>query len=155
MEVSFDFKWMYVFKSLKNNSTENVFPSCYNLISYVCILRIGSSSFGTGTASSSGIHLITNGICTFSPTSTRGKWIFLIQTIILSFAPIILLIGQNGYSFYSLMREKEEILHKSNLVKYLMSYQNNRKLNTRHCIKIAKGLSINSGISLDVVNYFR
>ena len=127
--------------------------SYYNLNIYVYIFRIGSSSFGTGS-DSTGVHLITNGICTFSPTSTRGKWIFLIQTIILSFAPITLLVGQNGYSFYSLMVEKDEILHKSNLVKYIISYHNNRKLNATHCV-IAKICVNDFFISLYAVNYFR
>lgn len=61
-------------------------------------------------------QLITNGICSFSPTSTKGKWIFMLQTILLSFTPIVILLAQNGTSFYYLTKEKEAILHKNNLV---------------------------------------
>ena len=41
------------------------------------------------------VHEISNGICKFSPTSTKGKTVFLFQTILLSFTPIMLLIVQN------------------------------------------------------------
>ena len=61
-------------------------------------------------------HMITNGICSFSPTSTKGKWIFLLQTIILSFTPILILLIQNGTAFYDLMQEKDAITHKNELV---------------------------------------
>jgi len=74
---------------------------------------VTSASMGSKT---SGTHMITNGLCSFSPTSTKGKWIFMIQTIILSFTPIVILLVQNGSSFYDLMIEKEEILHKNGLV---------------------------------------
>ena len=75
----------------------------------------GSSTTGSGT------HLITNGFCSFSPTSKRGKWIFMMQTVILSFTPIIILLVQNGMSFYDLMLEKQSILHKNELVSYIFS----------------------------------
>ena len=68
----------------------------------------------------SGTHMITNGICSFSPTSTKGKWIFLVQTIILSFTPIVILLAQNGASFYDIMIEKERILHKNDMVNNLI-----------------------------------
>ena len=77
------------------------------------ITDVESSSLTSGTAS----QLISNGICSFNPTSTKGKWIFLIQTTILTFFPISILLAQNGYSFYEMMIEKEQILHKSNLVR--------------------------------------
>ena len=34
----------------------------------------------------------------------------------MSFTPIVILLVQNGSSFYSLVKEKEEILHKNDLV---------------------------------------
>ena len=74
---------------------------------------VTSATFGSKT---SGTHMITNGICSFSPTSTKGKWIFMIQTIVLSFAPIVILLAQNGASFYEIMMEKEHILQKNALV---------------------------------------
>ena len=40
----------------------------------------------------------------------------MIQTIILSFAPIVILLVQNGFSFYELMEEKQEIIQKSQMV---------------------------------------
>ena len=60
--------------------------------------------------------MITNGFCAFSPTSTKGKWIFTIQTLILSFVPIVILLAQNGYSFYYMMKQKEQVMHKADLV---------------------------------------
>ena len=74
---------------------------------------ISTTEGGTTTSQT---HLITNGFCAFSPTSTKGKWIFIVQTIILSFTPIVILLVQNGTSFYSLMKEKDEIIHKDNMV---------------------------------------
>ena len=68
------------------------------------------------TSIGSTTQMITNGLCSFSPTSTKGKWIFIIQTVIMSFTPIVILLVQNGSSFYSLVKEKEEILHKNDLV---------------------------------------
>lgn len=62
------------------------------------------------------VHEISNGICRFSPTSTKGKWIFLFQTIILSFSPILLLIIQNTVSFSDMIKWKNEIINKDFLV---------------------------------------
>ena len=84
------------------------------------ITDVESSSLTSGTAS----QLISNGICSFNPTSTKGKWIFIIQTTILTFCPISILLAQNGYSFYTLMIEKEQIFHKSNLVTSFLSIIN-------------------------------
>ena len=76
---------------------------------------VTSATFGSKT---SGTHMITNGLCSFSPTSTKGKWIFMIQTVVLSFTPIIILLIQNGASFYEIMMEKEHIFHKNALVRF-------------------------------------
>ena len=58
------------------------------------------------------VHEISNGICKFSPTSTKGKWIFLIQTVVLSFSPILLLCIQNSVNFSDMIQWKNEILLK-------------------------------------------
>ena len=42
----------------------------------------------------------------------------MIQTVVLSFTPIIILLIQNGASFYEIMMEKEHILHKNALVRF-------------------------------------
>ena len=40
----------------------------------------------------------------------------MMQTVILSFTPIVILLAQNGMSFYELMLQKQSILHKNELV---------------------------------------
>ena len=82
---------------------------------------------------SSVVNEISNGICKFSPTSTKGKWIFLIQTVILSFTPIFLLIVQNSVGFAEMMKWKNDIILKDKLVtqatglsKFLINLQNER-----------------------------
>ena len=67
-------------------------------------------------SSSSTAQEISNGLCRFSPTSKKGKWIFVLQTFILSFAPIILLVCQNTFSFYETMKLKNNIISKDTLV---------------------------------------
>ena len=85
------------------------------------------------------VHEISNGICKFSPTSTKGKTVFLFQTILLSFTPIMLLIVQNrwkfctfliyihslikimpfslfSFAFSDMIKWKNDILHKDSLV---------------------------------------
>ena len=92
------------------------------LYDYLIIFIIDGGNLSTtvGGSTSSVTHMITNGICSFSPTSTKGKWIFLIQTVILSFTPITILLVQNGTAFYDLMQEKEGIIHKNKLVRRKM-----------------------------------
>ena len=86
---------------------------------HIAAVNLSSTMGGTTTSQT---HMITNGICSFSPTSTKGKWIFMIQTIILSFTPIFILLVQNGTAFYSVMQEKELIIHKADLVRYIRGY---------------------------------
>ena len=76
------------------------------------LIQIPASSKKTSGISSSMIQEISNGICRFSPTSRKGKWIFLVQTICLSFSPIILLIIQNSFTFNDMMNWKNEIITK-------------------------------------------
>ena len=64
----------------------------------------------------SSIQEISNGLCKFSPTSKKGKWIFVLQTFVLSFTPIILLIIQNSLKFYDTIGWKNDIISKDNLV---------------------------------------
>jgi hypothetical protein len=68
------------------------------------------------TLGSTTIHEISNGICKFSPTSIKGKWIFLIQTILISFIPIALLIVQNSLAFNDMLVRKQNIQEKERLV---------------------------------------
>ena len=62
------------------------------------------------------VQEISNGICKFSPTSSKGKIVFLFQTVLLSFTPIMLLIIQNSVAFSEMIRWKNEILRKDFLV---------------------------------------
>ena len=68
--------------------------------------------------SGSGIQVqqISNGICSFNPTSSRGKAVFFTQTIVLSFVPIALLIVQNSLAFYEQIKWKNDIFEKDKLV---------------------------------------
>ncbi len=61
-------------------------------------------------------HEISNGLCRFSPTSTKGKWIFLLQTILISFIPIGLLMIQNGVAFNDMLVRKQGIQDKDQKV---------------------------------------
>ena len=49
--------------------------------------------------------------------------IFTAQTLILSFVPIIILLAQNGYSFYDMMKQKEQVMHKADLVNISKFYK--------------------------------
>jgi hypothetical protein len=82
---------------------------------------IACSDSSDSSMTTSDSHMITNGLCSFSPTSKRGRWIFMTQTILLSFTPIAILLVQNGMSFYDLMIEKQQILHKNDLVWYIIT----------------------------------
>ena len=82
-----------------------------------------SEGGSSGHTTTSATHMITNGFCAFSPTSTKGKWIFTAQTLILSFVPIIILLAQNGYSFYDMMKQKEQVMHKADLVNISKFYK--------------------------------
>ena len=59
---------------------------------------------------------ISNGICSFNPTSSRGKAVFFTQTLVLSFLPILLLIVQNSLAFHDRIKWKNEIFEKDKLV---------------------------------------
>ena len=81
----------------------------------------------------SSIHEISNGFCTFSPTTTKGKWIFRTQTFCLSILPVLLLILQNGITFSVVLKAKNEISFKDNLVtesrhlrRFIINLQNER-----------------------------
>ena len=123
-------------------------------LSQICFSA--SSSKGKSGISSSMIQEISNGICTFSPTSRRGKWIFLIQTICLSFSPIILLIVQNSFTFNDMMVWKNEILLKDTLVteaRYLSNFIINLQLE-RSKICLAVFLDKKTGLQTDLTREF-
>ena len=108
--------WLTIEKRFKK-CFENILYSCSRLTFFIFLILAGENiSTTAGGSTSSMTHMITNGICSFSPTSTKGKWIFLLQTIILSFTPITILLIQNGTAFYDLMQEKDAIIHKNELV---------------------------------------
>ena len=81
------------------------------LIVDTIFLASGVNRSGTNVSSSM-IQEISNGMCRFSPTSRKGKWIFVLQTLFLSFTPIILLIVQNSLTFYDTVKWKQDILYK-------------------------------------------
>ena len=70
----------------------------------------------TSNVSASLVQEISNGICSFNPTSKRGKALFLFQTMVLSFLPIALLIFQNSFGFYGMVKWKTDIIEKDKLV---------------------------------------
>lgn len=110
--------WLTIEKR-NNMSFRNILDSSNSWLTLfiICLMLAGENiSTTAGGSTSSMTHMITNGICSFSPTSTKGKWIFLLQTIILSFTPITILLIQNGTAFYDLMQEKDAITHKNELV---------------------------------------
>ena len=60
---------------------------------------------------------ISNGLCRFNPTSNKGKWIFLAQTVLLSFTPITILLIQNGFMFSEMLQRKNMVLYKDKQVR--------------------------------------
>ena len=70
----------------------------------------------TSDVTTSLVQEISNGICSFNPTSSRGKAAFLIQTMVLSFLPIALLIVQNSFGFHGMIKWKNDIIEKDKLV---------------------------------------
>ena len=70
----------------------------------------------TTNISASLVQEISNGICSFNPTSSRGKAAFLVQTMVLSFLPIALLIVQNSFGFHARIKWKNDIIEKDKLV---------------------------------------
>ena len=107
---------------------------------------------GKKSGYTSTIQEISNGICKFSPTSNKGKIVFLFQTIFLSFTPIILLIVQNSVAFSDMMKWKTDIMHKDNLVseatvlsKFIIDLQLERAM-----VALAVFLDVRSGKATDL-----
>ena len=46
----------------------------------------------------------------------------------MSFTPIVILLLQNGDAFYQMVKEKEEILHKNELVIIYSIYSNEKRM---------------------------
>ena len=63
-----------------------------------------------------GISTISNGFCRFNPTTQSGKWIFVSQTVLLSFTPLVILLIQNSINFNDLLIQQERNLEKARLV---------------------------------------
>ena len=63
-----------------------------------------------------GIVTIYNGFCRFNPSTPRGRYIFVSQTLVLSFTPLIILLIQNSFRFNDMMLQGERNLEKSKLV---------------------------------------
>ena len=97
----------------KNLIFQKVFSLCKGKKFY--FLNISWCYFSVSVTRSS-IQEISNGLCKFSPTSKKGKWIFVFQTFVLSFVPIIILIIQNSLTFYDTIGWKNDIIAKDNLV---------------------------------------
>ena len=102
--------------------------------------------------SSTMVQEISNGICKFSPTSNKGKMVFLFQTILLSFTPIMLLIVQNSIAFSEMIKWKNDILHKDKLVseamllsRFIICLQLERAM-----VSLAVFLDIRSGKATDL-----
>ncbi len=117
---------------------------------------MSQSKSGMSHMTTTMVHEISNGICKFSPTSTKGKWIFLIQTIILSFTPIMLLIIQNTVTFSDMIKWKNEIIYKDNLVKEagkLARFIINLQLE-RSGVSLALFLDKRSGKNTDLSNEY-
>jgi hypothetical protein len=102
------------------------------------------------------IQEISNGICMFSPTSTKGKWIFLTQTVIMSFTPVLLLIIQNTISFTDMIKYKQEIISKDSMVtdatylsRFILSLQHERS-----GVALALFLDKRSGKSTDLTKEY-
>ena len=104
--------------------TTSIYHNYWNLFYLYIFINFTADSTSMSMTTSQ-TQMITNGICSFSPTSTKGKWIFMLQTILLSFTPIVILLAQNGTSFYYLTKEKDAILHKNNLVRQIVLYNQN------------------------------
>lgn len=114
------------------------------------------TSASVSGAKTSMVHEISNGICKFSPTSTKGKWVFLIQTIFLSFTPIILLVVQNSFGFSEMIKWKNEIIFKDQLVtktthlsKFIINLQMERAK-----VSLAVFMDARSGKQTDLVNEY-
>ena len=82
----------------------------------------GSSMFYGASA----LVNITNGVCSFDPTSRRGKWMFLIQTLLLSFAPISILIVQNSINFSEVLLQKQYVQNKTSMVRICAFFSANK-----------------------------
>ena len=63
-----------------------------------------------------GIVTIYNGFCRFNPSTSRGRYIFVSQTLLLSFTPLLILLVQNSFGFNDMMLTGEKNLEQSKLV---------------------------------------
>ena len=106
----------------------------------------------TTNISASLVQEISNGICSFSPTSSRGKAAFLVQTMVLSFLPIALLIVQNSFGFHARIKWKNDIIEKDKMVNeatVLSQFIINLQLE-RAMVCLAVFLDVRSGKATDL-----
>ena len=78
--------------------------------------------------------------------------VFLFQTVLLSFTPIMLLIVQNGIAFGDMIKMKNDIIHKDNLVSEATQLSNciiNLQLE-RAMVALAVFLDVRSGKATDL-----
>ena len=78
--------------------------------------------------------------------------VFLFQTVLLSFTPIMLLIVQNGIAFGDMIKTKNDIIHKDNLVSEATMLSNciiNLQLE-RAMVALAVFLDVRSGKATDL-----
>ena len=110
----------YCFLSLQQADITNTVKKIFELkLHYTFFLAVESGSgvkITESKISASLVQEISNGICSFNPTSSRGKAVFFIQTIVLSFLPIFLLIVQNSLAFHDRIKWKNDIIEKDKLV---------------------------------------
>ena len=110
----------YCFLSLQQADITNTVKKIFELKLHCTFFLAVESGSGVkiteSKISASLVQEISNGICSFNPTSKRGKATFLIQTMVLSFLPIALLIVQNSFGFYGMVKWKTDIIEKDKLV---------------------------------------
>ena len=94
----------------------NETKSTRRLFLLILVVESGNGIKLSSHVTTSLVQEISNGICSFNPTSSRGKAVFFVQTIVLSFLPILLLIVQNSLSFHDMIKWKNEIIAKERLV---------------------------------------
>ena len=77
---------------------------------------IAADSHDTG-ASASGIA-VTTGLFGYHPNSRRGKQVFFVQTLVLSFIPVGILLVQNGIAFHQVLADRAAVVRKDAAVSH-------------------------------------
>ena len=108
---------LYLFIIFTRGEREKIlfFKRCFHFVKVKSFVFLIFPDISVSVTRSS-IQEISNGLCKFSPTSKKGKWKFVLQTFVLSFMPIIILIIQNSLTFYDTIGWKNDIIAKDILV---------------------------------------